>query len=398
MAAPWKVPPRTDGPWGLIEEYLAERDLSPSWCVVARKEIGSLLRHIDGDLRRISEDVVGEWIAVAPRTNGPRTPRMERWMLGYVRPFIRWLAANGHVDVEGFGQKAIARPGTLAPLIAEYLRQRRRQGRLSRSSAMRAGYTLTGLDASFGKRPMSSFGTRAVERWIEQHPQWQPRTRRTYLSHVRLFTTWLLRNGHIAKDPFDEIDTVKIPRPVPRPIDRCNIDKLLAAAPDSRGRLIVQLQFSMGLRCVGCANLRIEDIDHVSKVLIVSEKFGNERRLPITPTVAHAIDAYLRECPALSGPLLRSYRCPWKGIQAQHIGSMISQWMRDAGVKITAHDGRSAHALRHTALTNLAESSGDAFIVQELAGWASTATAVHYVRRASTERLREALAKRDAAR
>ncbi|MEO5841460.1 MAG: hypothetical protein ABIQ73_12450 [Acidimicrobiales bacterium] len=50
--------------------------------------------------------------------------------------------------------------------------------------------------------------------------------------------------------------------------------------------------------------------------------------------------------------------------------------------------------MRHTALTNLAE-SGDAFLVQELAGWSSPVTAAHYVRRASTERLREALAQRD---
>ena len=61
-------------------------------------------------------------------------------------------------------------------------------------------------------------------------------------------------------------------------------------------------------------------------------------------------------------------------------------------MKHYAGDGRSAHALRHTALTELAESSGDAFLEQELAGWASPATATHYVRRASTERLREAMA------
>jgi integrase len=65
--------------------------------------------------------------------------------------------------------------------------------------------------------------------------------------------------------------------------------------------------------------------------------------------------------------------------------------MRDAGVKHYSYDGRSAHSLRHTALTDLAESSGDAFLVQELAGWSSP----HCARRASTERLREALAKRD---
>ena len=151
------------------------------------------------------------------------------------------------------------------------------------------------------------------------------------------------------------------------------------------------------MRCCGCANLKIEDIDYVSKVLIVKEKFGNERRLPITPDVAAALEGYMREYPAFTGPLLRNYRQGWSGIGAPHIGFLIAGWMREADVKHYPRDGRSAHSLRHTALTELAEATGDAFIVQELAGWSSPATAAHYVRRASTERLREAMAKRDEA-
>ena len=105
---------------------------------------------------------------------------------------------------------------------------------------------------------------------------------------------------------------------------------------------------------------------------------------------------HLRECPARSGPLIRNYRRVGSGIGAPHIGFIVAGWMKAAGVKNYAGDGRSAHALRHTALTELAEATGDAFLVQELAGWSSPATAANYVRRASTERLREAMAKRDA--
>ncbi|MEO5842044.1 MAG: site-specific integrase [Acidimicrobiales bacterium] len=176
-----------------------------------------------------------------------------------------------------------------------------------------------------------------------------------------------------------------------------SIDALVAAAPEARGRLIIFLMFSMGLRCIGVANLRVEDIDYVSKVLIVKEKFGNERRLPITAVVQRAIENYLAECPARTGPLIRGQRrhLQHEGVQAASIGKMVAEWMRAAGIKRYGGDGRNAHALRHTALTEPAEATGDAFLAQELARWSSPATAAHYVRRASTERLRAALAKRD---
>lgn len=286
--------------------------------------------------------------------------------------------------------------GTLSAPAARYLLERRNRRELSRSSVMRISYTLLSLDASFGERQLSSLGTRAIERWSEQHPDWKPATRQTYLSHARGFCDWLLRRKLIASDPFVDVVMPRRHRPSPRPLPRSDIAALLRVAPDARARLIIHLQWGLGLRCAGCANLCVEDIDFISKTLHIREKFDNERRLPVTPEVEAALDRYLWEFPSTSGPLLRSYRKEWEGIKAQYISTIVAQWMTDAGVKRRPHDGISAHSLRRTALTEVAEATGDAFIVQELAGWASPATAAHYVRRANTERVRNALERREA--
>lgn len=285
--------------------------------------------------------------------------------------------------------------GTLAQHATRYLLERRARQEITRESAMRISYTLQSLASSYGKRPLNLFGTRAIERWSESHPQWKRSTRNTYLSQVREFCRWLIRRKLIKTDPFADMVLPRRPRPSPKPISRSDIAALLRVVPDARGRLLVHLQWGLGLRCCGCANLRIEDIDLVSKTLYVTEKGNVERRLPITPEVEAEIDRYLREYPATSGPLLRSYTEPWAGVGASHIGNLIRRWMLTAGIKHGPFDGVSAHGLRRTALTETAVACGDAFIVAELAGWASISTAAHYVQRATTARVRAALEARD---
>lgn len=286
--------------------------------------------------------------------------------------------------------------GTIAALAARYLVERRSRQEITRDTAIRAGYTLVSLDESFGERPMSAFGRRAVERWLEQNPEWKASTRATYMGHARVFCRWLLRRGYISNDPFADIRPPRRPRPAPQIIPRDDIYTLLAHVPDSRGKLILHLQWGLGMRCIGCSNLKVEDVDIARRTVFVTEKGGHQRRLPLTNEVYAALDRYLFDHPATSGPLLRSFTQPWAGLTSQHISTMVGRWMRESGVKRRPYDGRSAHALRRTALTEVAEATGDAFLVQEIAGWASPAYAAHYVVAAGTERVREALERREA--
>lgn len=281
--------------------------------------------------------------------------------------------------------------GTLTPYVGQYIKERRARGEVNRATSMRIGYCLSSLDKTFGRRPFDKLTRVAIERWSEANPQWKPSTRAVYYSYTHEFARWLLRRKVISHDPFAGVRTPRRPRPTPRPIPHDAATGLLAALPDNRARLIVTLLYSLGLRCCGVSNLRVDDVDWIAQTVHVNEKGGNERVLPLMPDVAAVVGAYLAEHPASSGPLVRSYTQPWKGIGPQRIGALVSKWMSEAGVKARAFDGRNAHALRHSALTAVAQATGDVFVVMELAGWASPAHAATYVKRASTSKVRAAL-------
>lgn len=288
-------------------------------------------------------------------------------------------------DIEGGPQ--------LRRLAAIYLNERVGRGALTRDAANNAWYTLADFADSFGRRPLDQLGVAAVERWLASHPEWQPGTRATAFYRARSFCRWMLARGYIHRDPFAGVEPPPRPRPNPRPLSFPEFQQLRAACPDARAKLIVSLMYWLGLRCVEVSLLNVDDIDWRSKTVRVTGKGRRVRELPLVPQIELAINAYLREHPATNGPLIRSYTRPGR-LKAATISVNVRHWMLDAGVKHHAFDGRSAHAWRHTALTELAEATRDPYVVQEFAGHSDISTAMHYVRRADMSRLRDGLERR----
>lgn len=102
------------------------------------------------------------------------------------------------------------------------------------------------------------------------------------------------------------------------------------------------------------------------------------------------LDAYLTEHPATTGPLVRSYTKPWQPLHPHYLGQMAAQWMRDAGVKRTQWDGRSAHTLRHSAATEVLDATSDIRLAQELLRHTHLASTEYYLGRSGTDRVRAA--------
>ena len=67
----------------------------------------------------------------------------------------------------------------------------------------------------------------------------------------------------------------------------------------------------------------------------------------------------------------------------------------EAGLKKANYDGRSAHALRHTAASDVLDRCKNVRTVQAMLGHASIATTQIYLRRANLDQLREAMSGRD---
>lgn len=275
-----------------------------------------------------------------------------------------------------------------------YVNERKDKGEFTRGTADRTWYCLADFAQLFGGRPMTHLTPVFVDRWLASHPEWKQGTRRTHFGQVRSFCAWLLRRGLVRKDPFDGLKAPKRPRKNPHPLSRVQYELLYHSAPDSRAKLIVALMYWLGLRCCEVARLQVEDADRHTNTLHVVGKYDKERDLPIRPQLQLALNLYLREHPATSGPLVRSYTRPG-GVLPGTVSIMVRRWLKDCGLKITAFDGVTGHAMRHSALTELAEATHDPYLVMELAGHADISTSMYYVKRAQTSKLRDALGLRE---
>jgi integrase-like protein len=111
----------------------------------------------------------------------------------------------------------------------------------------------------------------------------------------------------------------------------------------------------------------------------VNGKGGHQRVLPVSDETWDAVLAYLREHPTTAGPLIRSYLNPHRGVNPAYISTLVGRWMSDAGVKQRSRDGRSAHALRHTAATDMLRAGAHLRDVQQALGHASLSTTQKYL-------------------
>lgn len=267
---------------------------------------------------------------------------------------------------------------TIETLARQYVTQRHQRGEFSDLTATENRYTLGWFADFLGGRQPHQIGERDVERWLESMHQLAATTRYRRFSTVRTFLRWLVRRGHLRRDPTVDIPSPKLPRRRPRARARDEIARLIDACPDSRARLIVTLMVQQCLRRGEVAALDIGDIDLHGEYLRVVGKGAHERVLPITEETSEALAAYLAECPTSSGPLIRSRRNPTRGISAKTIGRYVSEWMYDAGVKRMPRDGVSAHALRHTGATDVLERGADLRALQEILGHATLNTVMIY--------------------
>jgi site-specific recombinase XerD len=269
---------------------------------------------------------------------------------------------------------------TVEDSIAAYLDERVRRHELGASTARNARSILGSFARTVAGRPARSITAEDVGAWLESLESLAPATRRSRFSALRMFCQWLVRRGHVRRDPTLDIRSPRQPRSVPRALPAASVTATLERAPDARGRLIVTLMVQQGLRCCEVERLQIGDLDQVNGHMRIEGKGGHERILPILAETEAALQDYLAEHPATAGPLVRSYRVPSRALRADTISGLVGGWMAAApGVKRAQRDGVSAHALRHTTATDMLRGGAHLRDVQYALGHAHLSTTEVYL-------------------
>lgn len=276
---------------------------------------------------------------------------------------------------------------SLAEPMLAYFEGRLRRNELTPDSLARQRAMVRSFVVSYGARPPQQFSTKAVERWLETIAGLSPGSRRGRVGVVRRFCEYLhVEYGY--PDVVRAFPRVRVPRNVPRAIGRGDVARLLTSLPDARARAVVALMLYEGFRAIEVSNLRVEDYD--GETVRATGKGGHVRVLPVAEHCQRCLEAWLAERGTVPGAMFPGERAG-SGLRPNTVSHYVSNWMWNAGIKHRNRDGRSGHALRHTAATRAARNGVSVWGVMEFLGHASPATSAIYTRAAGVPELRQAV-------
>jgi len=119
------------------------------------------------------------------------------------------------------------------------------------------------------------------------------RTIQTYARSARAFFHWLVRCEIIDRNPFDRVTFPKVGKPLIRPIEPEEFERLLLACTPpgevgpladraaARNRAILWLLYDTGIRLSELLGLKLADFDRKHGMLIVKGKGSKERRVAL---------------------------------------------------------------------------------------------------------------------
>ena len=226
---------------------------------------------------------------------------------------------------------------------------------------------------------------------------YQARSTARFLSGLRGFYRFLLREGLITQDPTLQVELPQLGRPLPKSLSEADVEALLAA-PDIgepiglRDRAMLEVLYACGLRVSELISLTLEQVNLRQGVLRVFGKGSKERLVPLGEEAMVWVARYVRDSRPLlldgkpSDVLFPSLR--GEQMTRQTFWYRIKHQARVAGISKSL----SPHTLRHAFATHLLNHGANLLVVQMLLGHSDLSTTQIYthVARARLQALHEA--------
>lgn len=202
-----------------------------------------------------------------------------------------------------------------------------------------------------------------------------------YLSAVRSFYRYMLREGLVESNPAQSVQAPKAEKRLPAILDVDQMTALLEHTSSdsfisSRDRAMMELFYSSGLRLAELASLNIRDIDFGDLLVYVTGKGSKSRVVPVGKQAINAINAWLemREQQGFFEQQALFLSKQGKRLGVRSIQQRLKFWGKQHGVSDKVHP----HRLRHAFASHMLEASGDLRAVQELLGHADLSTTQIY--------------------
>jgi integrase/recombinase XerD len=210
------------------------------------------------------------------------------------------------------------------------------------------------------------------------------RTSARFLSSIRRFYQYLLRENITTGDASAQLKSTKLPRLLPKTLTEQDVDALLLA-PDItqplglRDRAMLELLYASGLRVSELVTIRIKQINLNQGVIRVIGKGNKERLVPMGEEAVSWIERYLRD----ARPEILEKREMTDALFPSRLGSAMSRqafWQLIKRYARLAEIDKplSPHVLRHAFATHLINHGADLRVVQLLLGHNSLTTTQIY--------------------
>jgi len=241
-------------------------------------------------------------------------------------------------------------------------------------------FTAASADAATCQAYMASLHARGLS----------ARTAARRLSALRQFHLFLLKEDVRTDDPTAQLDTPRLPKPLPKFLAEAEVDALLEAAarkpgrPGALARAALELLYATGMRISELLSLPRTALGAKAEVMIIKGKGGKERMVPLSAAAKEAASALLAATEAKS-PHLFPGRDPKRTLTRQAFFLLLKQVALEAGLDPARV---SPHVLRHSFASHMLARGADLRSLQMLLGHADISTVQIYTH-IQTERLRK---------
>ena len=220
-----------------------------------------------------------------------------------------------------------------------------------------------------------------------------PRSTARFLSCVRGFYRYQVREGRLESDPSLDVESPRLGRPLPKSLSEADVESLLAAPGlddpvEFRDRTMLELLYASGLRVSELVGLTLAQLGLNQGVVRIIGKGGKERLVPVGEEALEWLQRYLaRARPELLGARHSDAVFPSRrgtGMTRQAFWYRIKIYAGRAGIDTNL----SPHTLRHAFATHLLNHGADLRVVQLLLGHSDLTTTQIYTH-VARERMKE---------
>jgi integrase/recombinase XerD len=275
----------------------------------------------------------------------------------------------------------------ISPLVQSYLDNVWLERGLSKHtlSAYRSDLTLLQVWLTKKSLTLESLNQVELQSYLAELLKRGNKARSTarFLSCVRGFYRFMLRERIMDYDPTLDIKSPKLGRALPKFLTETEVDNLLAAPDLSdpiglRDRAMLELLYACGLRISELTGLTMGSVNFRQGVVRVTGKGSKERLVPVGQEAMHWIERYLREARPLllenqpAEVLFPSNRA--QVMTRQTFWHRIKLYAKKADIRTPL----SPHTLRHAFATHLLNHGADLRVVQLLLGHSDLSTTQIY--------------------